>query len=220
MNEPCPCCGYRTLRERGGFEICPVCFWEDDGQDNDDADGRRGGPKPNRVSLTEGRRNFLIHRVAELKDQAHVRAPRQDEPRVRRFALHGQLLVELRDDDARTALEVVLPSGTVLGRGRMLAFDRGMGVMSGVFEPAESWSVVEAVFRLFTEGEPAAYYRARDALGLTVRTALTQVVLPTHAVHVVDYRRDLEDPEAIEIEVYLSDILAEELKQSILGDSR
>lgn len=32
MNEllPCPCCGTRTLRVRGAFEICPVCQWEDD----------------------------------------------------------------------------------------------------------------------------------------------------------------------------------------------
>ena len=30
---PCPCCGYLTLGDehRGGYEICPVCFWEDDG---------------------------------------------------------------------------------------------------------------------------------------------------------------------------------------------
>ena len=27
----CPCCGFRTLGTRGGFEICAVCFWEDDG---------------------------------------------------------------------------------------------------------------------------------------------------------------------------------------------
>ncbi|WP_414630127.1 CPCC family cysteine-rich protein, partial [Burkholderia multivorans] len=23
----CPCCRSKTLRERGGFEICSVCFW-------------------------------------------------------------------------------------------------------------------------------------------------------------------------------------------------
>ena len=28
----CPCCGFVTLPERGGCEICPVCFWKDDGQ--------------------------------------------------------------------------------------------------------------------------------------------------------------------------------------------
>ncbi len=26
----CLCCGYRTIKERGIFEICPICFWEDD----------------------------------------------------------------------------------------------------------------------------------------------------------------------------------------------
>jgi Cysteine-rich CPCC len=35
----CPCCGFLTLDERGGYDICPVCFWEDDGQDHHDADG-------------------------------------------------------------------------------------------------------------------------------------------------------------------------------------
>lgn len=29
--QKCPCCGYRTLRERGDYEICKICFWEDDG---------------------------------------------------------------------------------------------------------------------------------------------------------------------------------------------
>jgi hypothetical protein len=35
---PCPCCGFVTLSERSVYEICPVCFWEDDGQDDQDAD--------------------------------------------------------------------------------------------------------------------------------------------------------------------------------------
>jgi len=30
----CPCCASRTLTLRGGFEMCPVCWWEDDGQDD------------------------------------------------------------------------------------------------------------------------------------------------------------------------------------------
>ncbi|WP_374940084.1 CPCC family cysteine-rich protein [Streptomyces finlayi] len=29
---PCPCCGNRVLDAMpGSYEICPVCFWEDDG---------------------------------------------------------------------------------------------------------------------------------------------------------------------------------------------
>ena len=41
---PCPCCRARTLHERGSFECCPVCYWEDDGQGDHDADKVRGGP--------------------------------------------------------------------------------------------------------------------------------------------------------------------------------
>jgi Cysteine-rich CPCC len=53
----CPCCGYLTLSSRGDFEICNVCFWEDDCQDDHDADAVRGGPNGN-LSLTQARRNF------------------------------------------------------------------------------------------------------------------------------------------------------------------
>src|SRR5882724_2938731 len=28
---PCPCCGYLVFHEpTGSFDICPICFWEDD----------------------------------------------------------------------------------------------------------------------------------------------------------------------------------------------
>ncbi|HEV8111611.1 MAG TPA: CPCC family cysteine-rich protein [Planctomycetota bacterium] len=53
----CPCCLCQTLVERGGFEICPVCFWEDDGQDDYDADVVRGGPN-GALSLTQARANY------------------------------------------------------------------------------------------------------------------------------------------------------------------
>ena len=26
----CPCCGYYTLEEYRGYEICEICYWEDD----------------------------------------------------------------------------------------------------------------------------------------------------------------------------------------------
>ncbi|WP_142215115.1 CPCC family cysteine-rich protein [Streptomyces sp. SLBN-118] len=53
----CPCCGYITLAERGAFEICEVCYWEDDGQDEHDADEVRGGPNHD-LSLRQARQNF------------------------------------------------------------------------------------------------------------------------------------------------------------------
>ena len=53
----CPCCGFLTLRDRGGFEMCAVCWWEDDGQDDADADVVRGGPN-GELSLSVARANF------------------------------------------------------------------------------------------------------------------------------------------------------------------
>lgn len=39
MKYTCPCCGYRTLEEPPGtFDICEICFWEDDGVHFDDPD--------------------------------------------------------------------------------------------------------------------------------------------------------------------------------------
>ncbi|MFS8121813.1 CPCC family cysteine-rich protein, partial [Rhizobium sp. BR 250] len=53
----CPCCRCLTLHERAGYEICPVCFWEDDGQDDPYADQVRGGPNAD-LSLTQARQNY------------------------------------------------------------------------------------------------------------------------------------------------------------------
>lgn len=61
---PCPCCGRATLSERGHYEICKVCWWEDDGQDNAKADTVMGGPNYG-VSLTQGRVNFLLHGISD-----------------------------------------------------------------------------------------------------------------------------------------------------------
>lgn len=50
----CPGCGYPTLTQRASFEICQLCSWEDDGQDDPQADAVWGGPNSN-LSLTENR---------------------------------------------------------------------------------------------------------------------------------------------------------------------
>jgi hypothetical protein len=61
----CPCCGYATLTERDAYEICCLCNWEDDGQNNDDADEVRGGPN-GAYSLTEARENFRRYWVCTV----------------------------------------------------------------------------------------------------------------------------------------------------------
>jgi Cysteine-rich CPCC len=59
----CPGCGYPTLTERGSYDICDVCNWEDHNQDDREADKVWGGPNGS-LSLTENRINIgklLIH---------------------------------------------------------------------------------------------------------------------------------------------------------------
>jgi hypothetical protein len=70
----CPCCYCKTLPQRGHFNICSVCFWEDDGQDDDDADDVRGGPNSD-LSLTQGRENYRNFGASRRQDLPHVRLP-------------------------------------------------------------------------------------------------------------------------------------------------
>jgi hypothetical protein len=74
----CPCCGCKTLAERGGFEICKVCFWEDDGQDDHDANVVRGGPN-GALSLTEARANYRRFGACDERSVENVRPPRPEE---------------------------------------------------------------------------------------------------------------------------------------------
>jgi hypothetical protein len=74
----CPCCRKRALTERGGFEICAVCFWEDDGQDDHDAGVVRGGPN-GALSLTTARENYLRLGACEERALPYVRPPRPEE---------------------------------------------------------------------------------------------------------------------------------------------
>jgi hypothetical protein len=74
----CPCCGFKTLHGRAGFELCPVCWWEDDGQDEHDAGQVRGGPNGN-LSLTDARRNFALYKTFDPQFATNVRQPQNDE---------------------------------------------------------------------------------------------------------------------------------------------
>jgi hypothetical protein len=73
----CPCCRCRTLAERGAFTICPVCFWEDDGQDDRDADSVTGAN--GNLSLNAARQNYLQLGACESKFIPNVRPPRPEE---------------------------------------------------------------------------------------------------------------------------------------------
>lgn len=75
----CPCCGFRTLDEGpGAYDLCPVCFWEDDGSQGDDRISVDG---PNGITLAEAQRRYRRHGSSDLYALAKVRPPRPDEPR-------------------------------------------------------------------------------------------------------------------------------------------
>ena len=78
MAYPCACCGYLPLDEPpGSFDLCPVCFWQDDPVVSDDPATPTGGP--NAVSLEEARRNYRTCGACEPRFVRNVRAPQPEE---------------------------------------------------------------------------------------------------------------------------------------------
>lgn len=79
MNQPkkftCPCCGYKTLDEEppGTYDICPVCFWEDDNLQFADPDYRGGA---NGLSLREAQKNFSEFGACDRRSIKLVRQQR------------------------------------------------------------------------------------------------------------------------------------------------
>jgi hypothetical protein len=75
----CLCCGHQTLTEMPGgtYEICPVCFWEDDNVQADDPDFAGGANIP---SLRQAQVNFQACGACEARLLKNVRPPRADEP--------------------------------------------------------------------------------------------------------------------------------------------
>jgi putative transcription antitermination factor YqgF len=78
QKDACPCCRYKTLSGRNHFQLCPVCFWEDDGQDDHDADDVRGGPNA-LLSLSQARENFQKFGACEERFQKNIRKPLPEE---------------------------------------------------------------------------------------------------------------------------------------------
>jgi hypothetical protein len=78
-NFTCPCCGYKTLGEEPGqYEICPVCFWEDDSSQREYPNDACGA---NRVSLRTAQQNFIDFGACEFEMKPHTRLPNKGEPK-------------------------------------------------------------------------------------------------------------------------------------------
>ncbi|MFE2330103.1 CPCC family cysteine-rich protein [Streptomyces sp. NPDC059385] len=75
---PCPCCGHRVLDAMpGSYEICPVCFWEDDGIQFRWPTMDGGA---NKVSLIEAQLNYQEFGACKQRVRQFVRPPAEDEP--------------------------------------------------------------------------------------------------------------------------------------------
>ena len=74
----CPCCGYKTLPDRQALDVCVVCYWEDVGQDDHDADEVKGGPNGD-LSLTQARANYREFGASRREDLEYVRPPKPEE---------------------------------------------------------------------------------------------------------------------------------------------
>jgi len=76
---PCACCGFLTMNspEYGSFDICPVCYWEDDIFQFNNIDATMGGV--NDESLRVARQNFKDFGASSLRFLKDVRPPEPNE---------------------------------------------------------------------------------------------------------------------------------------------
>lgn len=74
----CPCCGYKTLTEEppGTYDICRICFWEDDDIQFNDPDYEGGA---NKVCLRKAQKNFLEFGACEKSVVQYVRKPSKND---------------------------------------------------------------------------------------------------------------------------------------------
>lgn len=76
---PCECCGYRTLDQPSGgtYQICPVCFWEDDRFPNEPC----SIVDSNGITLGEAQENFASFAAVSRDVIEDVRKPYPGESR-------------------------------------------------------------------------------------------------------------------------------------------
>jgi hypothetical protein len=70
----CPCCGFRTLEAAGAMALCPVCWWEDDGQEDGDA-GEVRLTVNGELSLNEAREHYARCGASHPRFLGFVRQP-------------------------------------------------------------------------------------------------------------------------------------------------
>lgn len=73
----CPCCGYKTIDNNGNYDICQICFWEDDPfQEMNVYD-----LGANKIPLVEGQKNYIRYGACDKEATHFVRKPTKDDKR-------------------------------------------------------------------------------------------------------------------------------------------
>lgn len=101
LKNSCPVCGYLTLDERSVYDICLICFWEDDGDDDFESERISG---PNHMTLTEGRDLFLKIKEKLLKSDFQsddIRAVLKN-----KIVLLDNLILDNRSDEKERILKI------------------------------------------------------------------------------------------------------------------
>lgn len=73
----CVCCGYKTIDERADYEICPVCFWENDALDISELYTPSGANHG--LTIKEGRVNYREFGACKIDFIGNVRPPKDEE---------------------------------------------------------------------------------------------------------------------------------------------
>lgn len=73
----CPCCGYKTFdRKDNVWDICQVCFWQNDTSLPHQASGANHG-----MTLAQAQQHFISFGACDIAMLKNVRLPQKDEAR-------------------------------------------------------------------------------------------------------------------------------------------
>ena|SRR5579883_27559 len=137
----CQCCGLLTLPSFSSYDVCPVCFWQDDPVQNDDCSYGGG---TNGISLHQARQNWVDIGAAQRQYLDSVRPPEATDlppsaarvgldaegERSRRWRVGARLLAVVRG---------ILASSIGITEGSHL-------LVSISYEPGASWRSEMIVF--------------------------------------------------------------------------
>ncbi len=73
VNKKCPCCQYKTLSVNSMYDVCPVCYWQDDPIQNQLSDFEGGA---NEVSLQQAKENYNQYSAVQKELMQFIRKPK------------------------------------------------------------------------------------------------------------------------------------------------